>query len=376
MPTSQFTIYTSQDPYGPGLANGLTGSLIPILNACLVDGYGTGSYYKAPAGWSKPLADVAGNFPMSVLACYKQGSGSMMTLFVNDSPGFAGGVYVTAMVWATGWESMSSLTSSLGSIFTGSNNISASNSAGFGVGQFPTPAQLLTYGHVTWRKSDVNTSVTRPWIIAADASTMYMWIKPSVGASADKYGHFAFGDCYSYAGPNDLWKCFIYGKITDALTADSQNNNIDYTHLISSPHYTPAASTGITNALFGHFIARSAFGGGSSTAFTRRGDASVSISGWNNGNPFGCSIDGYIQTPNIDNFLYMRPLEIVEPSATPVIRGSFRGLYQVGHPATNFTDGQIISGSGDYSGKIFMIIKWAPDFSFWALEISPTVETN
>jgi hypothetical protein len=54
-------------------------------------------------------------------------------------------------------------------------------------------------------------------------------------------------------------------------------------------------------------------------------------------------------------------------------------LYQVGHPMTSFANGQIISGSGNYAGKVFAIVKQydgATLKSFWALEVSPTVETN
>jgi hypothetical protein len=40
------------------------------------------------------------------------------------------------------------------------------------------------------------------------------------------------------------------------------------------------------------------------------------------------------------------------------------------------TSGQIISGSANYSGKVFMIIRDTVVQSFWALEISPTLEFN
>ena len=86
MTTNQFTIYTANDVQGPGFLNGTTGSLIAILNACLVNGYGTGSYYKAPVGWTKPLPDVSSSVgSLPILACYQQGTGSQFTLFVNDS---------------------------------------------------------------------------------------------------------------------------------------------------------------------------------------------------------------------------------------------------------------------------------------------------
>ena len=72
--TSQFNIYTSSDLDAP-LLTGRTGSLVGLLDACLVTGYGimTGS------GWTHPLVNSRS------LACYTPPSGSRMTLFVNDS---------------------------------------------------------------------------------------------------------------------------------------------------------------------------------------------------------------------------------------------------------------------------------------------------
>jgi len=142
MPTNQFTIYKSTDIQGPGPVKGLSGSLIRILNACLVDGYGSGSYRKEPAGWSKPLPDTGSIYygNTNVLACYKQGSGSMMTLFVNDS-GHATNDYANIAI-AQGWELITSLIATSNPsyiIFSGSNQL------GNGIRPFPTPTQMITY---------------------------------------------------------------------------------------------------------------------------------------------------------------------------------------------------------------------------------------
>ena len=58
------------------------------------------------------------------------------------------------------------------------------------------------------------------------------------------------------------------------------------------------------------------------------------------------------------------------------LRGKFRGIYQVCHLAANFSDGQILTGGGDFAGKTFMIINHGPTGGFWAVETSPTVITN
>ena len=74
MPNSQFTIYTSADS-GSVVLNGTSGSLIALLDQCLV----SGSASKPGAGWTKPFANSS-NF-----GCWTQGTGSRMTLFINDS---------------------------------------------------------------------------------------------------------------------------------------------------------------------------------------------------------------------------------------------------------------------------------------------------
>lgn len=202
MPTSQFKIYTAADPQGPGPIDGTTGSLIQILDYCLVGGYGTGSYYKAPAGWTKPLpnsASAGGDRP--VYGCWAQGGGFSRSLFMNDGgPTQAFG----REAWITGYESMSFLC----------NAVSGSNVGG-GFGQFPTPGQSLTLGYVIVRKADATSPTgSRYWMVAADSTTMYMWIWPEA-ADLNRCYHWMFGDIYSMAGAGDVGRCSIYGRTTN-----------------------------------------------------------------------------------------------------------------------------------------------------------------
>ena len=209
MATSQFTIYTSFDAGGPGPIYGNSGSLISVLNACLVNGY-TG---HPSAGWTKPVADF------SNYASYQPISGAMAILFVNDN-------YVANGKEAdvTGWIGLTSITSS-------ATQTSASN-VGAGHGQFPTPAQSLTIGKLVWRKSatsDVTTS--RYWFIAADAYTMYIWI--NTGDAAGTYAHGGFGDFYSLYGAGDVGRALIYGRTVENSPNGANTANTDYTDTIS-----------------------------------------------------------------------------------------------------------------------------------------------
>jgi len=357
MATNQFTIYTSSDPYGPGPLTGTTGSLVTVLDACLVNGYGTGIYTKPSAGWFKPLPNSGSATILSnSFACYQQGTGSGFTLFVNDS-GTNGGWES----WVTGWETMSLLvTPNIGAIPTGS--------VGVGLNQFPTPALGLVNGHVTVKKSATSDTVLRPWIVAADAATMYMWVL--TGNSVGTYFHWSFGDCYSLAGPNDLWNCYIYARHQD-------NGNTFGTSDTTDAIY--GNNTQFNANFFGHFLARTGFGSGQCIQMNRRGESAVSQNFFANSTGWPQSINGLLSCPQPDGTYYISPLwlnEVPVPNSVFSIRGRFRGLYQVCHPYTNFADGQFISGSGDYAGKVFMIIRASNQNSFWALETSPTLEFN
>jgi hypothetical protein len=370
MASSQFTIYTSSDPQGPGLLTGQTGSLTNILDYCLVGGYGTGSYYKSPAGWTKPFPNVSASVTsLPQLACYRQASGSQFTLFVNDAAPNVTSVAKEA--WITGWEYMSSMTGSgLGNVYT------ASNSAGFGWGQFPLPSQLLTYGHCVVRKSTSADAVGRHWMIAADNSTVYMWVL--TGDSAQRFYHFAFGDIYSFS-QNDKYKCMIMGR---AVENSAAVQNVDWTaHMAQGSGYHTsgynAAST-LTNAQQGHYFARNTAGTGGSVGFTKKGDPLTgNIMYHNSPVSYGAEFSGVLQTPNAaDNTFYVHPLYVVDPSA-PMLRGRLRGIYHPCHPASYFANGQLITGGGDYAGKSLMCINTAPDdVGCWFLEVSNTVETN
>ena len=78
---AQFTIYRSADANAPVL-NGLAGSLITVLDAILVNGYGT----QPSASWTKSFSSG------SYYAAYKQGSGSNgCYMWVQDTGSVASG---------------------------------------------------------------------------------------------------------------------------------------------------------------------------------------------------------------------------------------------------------------------------------------------
>ena len=102
MSVSQFTKYTSSDASGPGVLTGAAGTLLALLDACLVNGYSG----KTAAGWTKPFSNSSNS------GCYQQGAGAGFGVVINDNGGNATSTYKEA--WATGWQTITAVTAPVG----------------------------------------------------------------------------------------------------------------------------------------------------------------------------------------------------------------------------------------------------------------------
>lgn len=339
-----FQIYKSSDVGAPSFY-GTSGSYLMLLNYCLVSGYGS----QPGAGWVKPFTDntssTSGTTP--VFGCFQQPTGSTgtgsagCTLFINDN--YPNGTAAGREAWATGWE-----------VLTAINSTTAS-AVGTGSGQFPTPAQLLTNGHCVVRKSATSDSSSlRQWVVVADSSSFYSFI--ATGDVASTYYGFGFGDIFSHkTGSNDAYRCIIMGRLLENSNAGNADG-FDY-----------CANGVITNPIGGNFMARSHTQIGTSITVGKHGD------GFKGHATF---FYGVVPMPNsVDNALYLSPVWVVENSI-PAIRGQLRGFYQTLHPIANFADQQTFSGSIDYNGKTFMMIKTTPNAGIYCVETSDTLLTN
>jgi len=305
---------------------GFSGSLLAVLNACLVNGYGS----KLPSGWTKPLPDT------SSYGTFKQISGSQISFFLNDSGVGTGGQKES---WLTGWETITA-------IDTGKVT---------GSGQFPTVAQLaIGPGAVVARKSNTaDSSSIRVWTMFADASTCYLFMQS--GDVVGTYTALTMGDIYSFSTGSDTWKALVIGR---QLENQAVNNyeNIGVNSLLGT-------------AAAGHFMARTYTGAGASILLSKHGD------GGKSGDPL--IMAGSVQYPNAtDKGIYLSPTFIGE-GTSGTIRGVMRGLWFVCHANTTLNDGQIISGSGDFAGKTFVVVRnIGLNNSLCAIETSNTVLTN
>lgn len=327
---SQFTIYNSADAGAPTL-NGTAGSLISVLDACLVNGYGA----KAAAGWTKAFSGTN-------KAAYKMGAGTGFYLRVQDDAPHATALGREARV--LGYETMTD-------VDTGSGSFGAFVSSSYGI----------------CRKSSTADATARSWMVFADSRTCYLFVL--TGDSTGYYYTLLFGDIYSLAS-GDVWNCAIFARATENSSQDSVGGGLGTNQWLGQ--------SGVNSATNGFAMART-FGGGAGAIFVGiHGDVGkCQIAGANQ-----MSAKGYVPSPNgSDNAYYLSPIWVFE-AASAVIRGRLRGIYHLLHLASGFSDGQTFNGANDYQGKSFQVVRYVTctglvgTQSGVVMETSDTLETN
>ena len=288
------TVYRSDDVGAPVL-NGYAGSLINVLDACLVNGYGD----KPPVGWAKPFSDVN-------KAVYRPPAGNRFYLRVVDTANYAAQVL--------GYREMTSVD--------------------LGVEPFPAAAQLAN-GLYLYR-SNAYSLDARAWLLLATDRVLLLWYGfayPTHGGVGTSCDSFFFGDCPSFM-PNDPSLTLIVGRHASSSSASYTN-------------FANRMTAGGTST--GHYLAN---------GFAQLGSAVpcgvLPCSPWNtstsgsNGPPFPDPITGG---------LLLDRMRIIEVSGyTNLIRGVIPGIFNVVHqyPGTHLTRFQ---GRGLYQGREFLMLQ-------------------
>ncbi|MGB0218354.1 MAG: hypothetical protein ACPGJF_03385 [Sinimarinibacterium flocculans] len=163
---------------GAPVLTGQAGSLVNLLDKCLVDGFGS----QAPAGW-----EVA--FSGTDKRVYRSGTigGTRHYYRVLNDASVAGG---SAYSYIRGFHAMSDVDT--------------------GTGPYPTVAQR-THG-VTWASSTTSDSVARQWAVIADEKTVCFIVQ---GGADQRRTGFAFGE-FEPASPSDVGHALVAGVSADA----------------------------------------------------------------------------------------------------------------------------------------------------------------
>lgn len=295
-------IYKSTDTGAP-LLTGQFGKLTDLLDACLVNGYGS----KTGAGWS--IACTATN-----KRAYRMATGSSTGYYLNVQDATPGGSYGAQEALITGFKTMSAVDT--------------------GTGQFPTYAQSAFYtsglGGLLVRKSATADATARPWVLLADDSCFYLFVE--TGDTTGETRNCSFGDIYAY-GPADTNACLITGQSNPGASNSYQN-----TAAITN-------SYALTATLTGHYMADTWTGLSGSIQVGKCSDYQKGAQAT------CCGSSSQISYPNgPDNALLMAPIYVHHNGS---IRGYLKGLW---NPLYNraIAHGNTFSGTGAMSGKTFL----------------------
>lgn len=310
------TVYRSTDGSAPVL-DGQAGSLITVLDAVLVNGYGA----KAAAGWTKAFSGTNG-------ASYRQGGGLQYYVNVNDNAPGAGTGKEARVV---GYEVMTAFA-------TGSN-------------LFPTAAQAANGIFV--RKSVAADATARTWIMLADHLTFYMWVL--TGDAANTYLGWGFGDIYSFK-TSDVGRVFINARATENAATSSLDT-------------MGTCSTYVGTTQTGMYLARETSQAVGAIACGKIGDFALTGGTL----PMNGTLV-YKNTP--DGRIYLAPLRVTHSAGGNQLHGRMRGLWQWGHLLAAASDGDTITGAGDLNGKSFMVIKQSHLGELYVVETSNSWDTN
>lgn len=300
-------LYKSTDTSAPTL-NGTVGALITVLDAILVNGYGS----QSAAGWTKPYSGTN-------TAVYRMATSgnSGFYLDVNDNGPGTGAAREARM---RGYETMSAV--------------------GTGTNAFPTAAQL-TNG-LSIRKSSTADSTARAWYCLANGSVFYLFVESNDFTSPNACPGFMFGDILSYKSA-DPYNCAIIGTATEQSSTPGTNATL-FAALVITTTGSPAIHNG---NLTSHYIARSSSAVAGSLAFGKHVDCGKAMNASMGVGTAGSDMMAY---PNAaDNGLILCPV-FVHHGGT--LRGQLKGVWAPAH-ALPVGTGDIINGTGNLAGKSF-----------------------
>lgn len=297
------TIYRSDDASAPSLS-GTAGSLITVLDAILVNGYGS----KAAAGWAK-------EFSGTNLAAYRAPAGNRFRLRVDDT--------ATGSARLRGYETMSAIST--------------------GTGLFPNFSQIsLDSNSILIPKGSGGTA--RSWMAIASNKALYFLSTPD---ASDVFftGYFAstmrltfFGDLVPYKQGD----AFATGLIGSVATGSSSEVFGQTNATLSNP-----------GTFTGHYIARSHLQlGGSIQCFKQLMLPTI----WSSSTILGGAVELPVPEPILGELIYV-PIDLIEyASGTYKLRrAQLPGAYATPHGGV-FSAFDMWTGTGDLAGKTLLCL--------------------
>jgi hypothetical protein len=303
MPTR---VYKSTDAGAPTLT-GQVGSLIAVLRACLVDGFGS----NPPLGWSIPYTD--GNNP-PLRAHFRQApktGWAQYDIEVKDDGSTSMGVDPKfAEAW--GW----------------------SNATGLGAGSIAFPVRTSA-GMITMKSSTADSTPRRWLLVGTDRSFIFVDYHEYIQATSGVEAWF-FGDLIPL-GPNDVWAVALHGATIDQYQYSlSKAGMADTSSTTSAMPYTFQGAPGPVA------FERTWFYGGVSVSDDTVGNGRLPYPN----NPDG---KGYIERPLVIEYVVERHYRAILPG--------FWAPYHNWKLNDAIRDWMTFTGYGDLAGRSFIVVK-------------------
>ena len=297
------TVYASTDASAPVL-QGNVGSLIALLDACLVNGY-TG---KPAAGWTK-------DFSGTNLAAYRMGTGGTarrMYLRVDDTN--------ATLARLRGFDSMTDVNT--------------------GTEPFPTVAQSAN-GHTIYKSNTA--AATRAWVIVATPTCFYLCIvaNQTTIIQSTSTNMFFFGQY-----PTEHPSSFVH----NVAIVGSQETNVDVNGCfmtINGPlGFSPLAGNHVCRGVIN---LSGAVQVGKGIDWSAMGYSGTGVAGVAHGVTWPSSLTGAV---------YGSRMRLIATDSGVTILGRLPGLwvpfYPSGNPVGNPMD--TINGSGSLAGRTLLVL--------------------
>ena len=331
-------VYSSAQTGAPVLS-GQAGSLIAVLDACLLNGFNLNTLDSLAFASGVATANVASGhgyreYDIVLISGANQGeyngeqrirnvSATSFQFDVSGAPASPATGTLTAKIVPLNWASpfvgthkavYRSADAGASGLCLRVNDSTTTYAAirGYesmsdvdtGLGTFPTTAQMAE-PHCCWRKSSTVDATARPWLLIGDGKRFYFFSR--FHASYAQYAGYFFGDVNSYKA-GDAYGC--------ALISESSSSAASY-----PGHYNNFASLSntLTSTQAGRYVARNYNQIGSALPFGFFGEYVVSTV---------MGVSGMPYPSPVDNGLYVSAVAVNHGG---ILRGAMPGLYQPLH---------------------------------------------
>ncbi|MDP1980469.1 hypothetical protein [Undibacterium sp.] len=282
MPNTTVKYFSSDMPGAPVLS-GLAGSMIAVLDACLINGFGLVSVTSAVVAGNVATLNVGAghSFTVGTVALVAgvtspaelNGEARVTAITANSISFVTTGISnqtatgtITAKLAGAGWAKAYTATNTAaykpndvqstgcylrlddaGTIHTRAIGYETMADINTGSGPFPTNAQVT--GGYWWQKSGTTDATARAWLVFADGRMFYLVRYPSTSYPTVPEITF-FGDILPTKTSGDAYACAITGNPT-ALNNSYQANSAQLYYSITSQadiHF-PRSYTGLGSSI-------------------------------------------------------------------------------------------------------------------------------